>query len=266
MNDEPMIRVNKGKPCPVCGRHDWCLVRADGSAAICARIEEGSVKRCGDAGYLHVFDGKRASYQQPVTSYQRKKKTGPSTSVGMTDFSKLAAEYSQRVSERQVRFLSQSLGVSPSSLKRLAVGWDGEAFCFPMRDAKQNIIGIRRRLGNGRKICVPGSKNGLFIPSGIDTASTLVVCEGPTDCATALDLGWAAIGRPNCDSKIAMTLVYVRQRPVVIVADRDSAGMRGARKLYEALIDSGSQVRIVLPPTGINDLRQWKQIGGRIAL
>ena len=42
-------------PCPVCGKPDWCLVAEDGSAAICARIEEGSVKRCGDAGWLHIL-------------------------------------------------------------------------------------------------------------------------------------------------------------------------------------------------------------------
>ena len=289
---QPMLRVNKDIPCPVCGKSDWCLVSADKSAAICARIEQGSTKRAGEAGWLFVFDGKRrtrnvecrmknveraSSYQRPAASYQPKKNpsgtyplppSGYSPLAGgeLINFAKLAAEYQRRCSERQVRYLGQSLGVSAVSLKRLGIGWDGEAFCFPMCDAKQNIIGIRRRLGNGRKICVTGSRNGLFIPAGIETAATLVVCEGPTDCAAALDLGQAAIGRPNCDSKIAMTVAFVRRRPVVIVADRDSAGMHGARKLYEALVKSGSSVRIVLPPVGIKDLRQWKQSGGRISL
>jgi DNA primase len=184
----------------------------------------------------------------------------------MTDFSKLAAAYQRRVSERQVRYLGQSLGVTAASLKRLGVGFDGEAFCFPMSDERGNIIGIRRRLGNGKKFCVTGSKNGLFIPAGIEAAERIVLTEGPTDCAAALDLGWAAVGRPNCDSKIPMTAAYVRRRGVVIVADRDSAGRRGAQKLTEALVNSGSHVRIVLPPAGIKDLRQWKQSGRRICL
>jgi len=272
MQNIPMNRVNRETPCPVCGKHDWCLRRADGSAAICARIESGSVKRAGEAGWLHLLDT-ASDCQFPISNFRLKKRnpsgltaTSPSQGRSTQNFTALAEQFASRVSQRQVRFLAQSLGVSADSLTRLNVGWDGEAFCFPMRDATQNIIGIRRRLGNGRKICVKGSRNGLFIPSGIKTAEQVVVTEGPTDCAAALDLGVSAIGRPNCDSKIAMTVRYIRKRAVVIVADRDSAGMRGARKLYEALINSGSTVRIVLPPNGINDLRQWKQSGGRIAL
>ena len=269
MQNIPMNRVSRETPCPVCGKSDWCLVSVDGSAAICARIEDGSTKRCGDAGWLHVFDDRhqkrnvecRMQNVEKANSFQ-----SSATSKQQIDFAKLSEQFSSRCSERQVRFLAQSLGVTADSLKRLGIGWDGESFTFPMSDARGTLIGIRRRLGNGRKICVTGSRNGLFIPSGIETAETLVICEGPTDCAAALDLGWAAIGRPNCDSKIAMTVCYVRQRPVVIVADRDSAGMRGARKLYEALTQSGSAVRIVLPPAGIKDLRQWKQSGRRICL
>ena len=266
-NHEPMKRVNRETPCPVCGKHDWCLVSADKSAAICARVEKGSKKRSGDAGWLHIFDKKCVSHQRPVTRYQQKKKNGPSATVGMAiDFAKLSEQFSSRCSERQVRFLGQSLGVTANSLKRLNVGWDGEAFCFPMADERSHIIGIRRRFGNGKKFCITGSKNGLFIPAGIERAERVVICEGPTDCAAALDLGWSAIGRPNCDSKVAMTVAYVRQRAVVIIADRDSAGMRGARKLYEALMSSGSSVRIILPPDQYKDLREWKRNVLRITL
>ena len=271
-NHEPMLRVNKETLCPVCGKHDWCLVRENGSAAICARIEDGSVKRIGDAGWLHVFDGTR-NRQFPNTNFQLKKTnhpalkgTPPSKGGEQINFEKLTADYQRRCSGRQVRFLATSLGVTADSLKRLAIGWDGEAFCFPMADERSTIIGIRRRLGNGRKICVRGSQNGLFIPAGIEQATRLVICEGPTDCAAALDLGWDAIGRPNCESKIALTCRYVRRRTAVIVADRDSAGMRGARTLFEALDASGSAVRIIMPPAGCNDLREWKQGGGRISL
>ena len=52
MNSENMIRVSKQRPCPVCGKPDWCLIARDGSAAICARIAEGSVKQCGEAGWF----------------------------------------------------------------------------------------------------------------------------------------------------------------------------------------------------------------------
>lgn len=275
MQNQPMMRVSKERLCPVCGKPDWCLVNHAGTAAICARIEQGSIKRSGDAGWLHVLGTEDRSQkpvdrtgncQLPSSNFQVQAK-GPTAAVGMAaDFSKLTEQYKRRCSERQVRLLAQSLGVTPASLVRLDLGWDGEAFCFPMRDENGVIIGIRRRFGNGKKVCVSGSRNGLFVPSGIENASNLVICEGPTDCAAALDMGWDAIGRPNCDCKIAMAVRYVRRRKVVIVADRDSAGLRGARKLYEALEAAGSAVRIIVPPDGCKDLRDWKRLGIRIEL
>jgi hypothetical protein len=264
-----MIRVNKEYRCPVCGKPDWCLVSADKSAAICARIEQGSRKRCGDAGWLHVFDDSRRTRNEELrmrnvertSSYQR-----PSASRRPIDFAKIAEQCYQRCNDRRVRFLAGSLDVTPRSLRRLGVGSSAGGFTFPMRDEQLNIIGIRRRFDNGRKNSIKGSKNGLFIPRGIENATKLVICEGPTDCAAALDLGWAAIGRPNCNSKVAMTVRYVRRRPVVIIADRDHAGIRGARKLTDALVQNGSNVRIILPPLAYKDLRQWKQNVLRITL
>lgn len=54
-----MQRVTKRNPCPICGKPDWCLRAEDDSAAICQRISEGSVKQCGEAGYLHILRGTR---------------------------------------------------------------------------------------------------------------------------------------------------------------------------------------------------------------
>jgi phage/plasmid primase-like uncharacterized protein len=178
----------------------------------------------------------------------------------------MAEVFTSWCSERQVRFLAHSVSVTPRSLKRLGIGISAGSHTFPMRDERGHIIGIRRRLRNGRKNSVKGSKNGLFIPAGIENAKQLVICEGPTDCAAALDLGYAAIGRPNCNSRIPMTVAYVRGRPVVIVADHDTPGVRGARKLAEALVRSGSTVRIILPPLVYKDLRQWKENVGEIDL
>ena len=173
LNREPMVRVNKEWPCPVCSRPDWCLRRPDGSAAICARVEDGAKKRSGDAGWLHLLStdvrGQKPGVRR-LNNHPALKGTPPSKGGEQIDFAKLSEQFSSRCSERQVRFLGQSLGVTPESLKRLNIGWDGEAFCFPMCDERQNIIGIRRRLGNGRKFCVTGSQNGLFIPTGIEEA------------------------------------------------------------------------------------------------
>lgn len=44
-------RVSKDRPCPVCGRGDWCLLATDGRAAICCRVE--SDHQWCDAGWYH---------------------------------------------------------------------------------------------------------------------------------------------------------------------------------------------------------------------
>ena len=53
------------------------------------------------------------------------------------------------------------------------------------------IIGIRRRFPDGTKVYVTGSKTGLFIPADLADIGVLLITEGPADCDTALDLGFA---------------------------------------------------------------------------
>lgn len=247
-----MIRVNKSNPCPICEKHDWCMYSEDGQVAICARISEGSKKRSGEAGWLHVIDHDSKPSGKPFKRYMPKP---------VRDFTAESKEYQERLSDRQLRWLGASLGVTPISLQRLCVGWDGKAFAFPMRDEKRKIIGIRRRFGDGKKFAVKGSSNGLFIPEGLTESGPLIICEGPTDTGAALDLGFDAIGRPNCDSKVDMTVKFARGRKVTIIADNDAVGIEGAKKLSRKLIEHCPEVKIIVPPLGVKDLRQWKQRG-----
>ncbi len=52
------LRTSDDVACPICGKHDWCLVSAenpeDPKAVLCSRIEEGSEKHIPDTGYLHI--------------------------------------------------------------------------------------------------------------------------------------------------------------------------------------------------------------------
>src|SRR5439155_12311592 len=88
---------------------------------------------------------------------------------------------------------TSSLGLSATSLLRLGVGWSApyRAWAFPMRDAGGAIRGIRLRTVAGKKFCVRGSKDGLFIPEESAAVGPLLVCEGPTDTAALLDMGFA---------------------------------------------------------------------------
>ena len=256
---EKMLRVSKKSPCLVCGKPDWCLIAEDSSAAICQRIKDGSVKCCGDAGYLHILIDRPKSQQH---SSQRRFTVNLRDNRPDRDFTALQRQYSRQITSQQVNDLSQQLGVSKQSLKRLRIGWDGQAYTFAMSDSQGRIIGIRRRFKSGHKVSVKGSKTGLFIPSGLPADGILLVCEGPTDTATALDLGFAAIGRPNCNSRIEMTADFARgHSEIAIVTDNDKVGQTGSKMLARILSLFCPSVKIVYPPGGTKDLRQWLKAG-----
>lgn len=264
MTEERMQRVSRDKPCPVCGKSDWCLVALDGSAAICQRIKEGSRKKCGEAGYLHILENRHnghdrhrggARWRHSVTIGHDQRGHAP-------DFEQMSARCQEQLTDDRLHALACSLGLSAGSFRRLRVGWDGRGYTFPMSNDFGKVIGIRRRFPNGSKVAIKGGKNGLCIPTELNGVGPLLVCEGPTDTAAALDLGFNAIGRPNCGSLVEMTVRAVRDRgETVIVADNDAAGRMGAERLASVLTLCCPCVRIVHPTDGVKDLRQWLRAG-----
>ena len=257
MTGEKMRRVTKQDPCPVCGKSDWCLAAPDGSAAICQRIEEGSKKRCGEAGWLHILrDDRQAPKRRPC------RRAIPLVAAPQAkDFGMMAGQCSERLTPEALGGLADELGVSVQSLRRLGVGWNGAGFTFPMRDATGDVIGLRIRYNSRFKAAQKGSRNGLFIPADLPDGGPLLICEGPTDTAAALDLGFAAVGRASCNTGGRMLAEFARGRDVVIVGDDDAPGRRGAVALAEALLLGCTSVRVIYPTGGAKDLRAWKASG-----
>ncbi|MDB5325940.1 MAG: hypothetical protein JWM57_1509, partial [Phycisphaerales bacterium] len=124
------------------------------------------------------------------------------------------------------------------------------------------------RHADGGKRCVAGSRLGLFLPATITNDNNpptppdvLIITEGESDAAAALDLGLAAVARPGCASCGALASRYVddlRPGRVVIVADADEPGQRGAETLARCVATYGIPCRVLTPPEGAKDLREWK--------
>jgi 5S rRNA maturation endonuclease (ribonuclease M5) len=273
-------RVNRERPCPICERPDWCLVSTDETAAICARTE--SAKRCGEAGWLHRL---RDSPRQPVRRAVRRICL-PLACPG-TRFNELAGQFREAVDSCHLEQFADSLGLSVESLKALGIGWSwaDQAWAFPMLSADGTVLGIRLRRETGKKFAVRGGKEGLFLPVGeaqgesgsvgsvrvgprgcYSGDSTLLICEGPTDTAALLDMGFDnVVGRPSCTGGIKLLVELVRvQQPAeaVIVADTDEPGQRGASNLASVLVAYVPAVRVIQPPDGLKDARAWLQEGG----
>jgi hypothetical protein len=243
------------------------LVVPDGSAAICARVAEGSVRQIDGAGWLHRLrdDGWEPSrWRRVVIPAPR-----PAKSPVLAD---LAEAYRLAASPSWVARLSGDLGVSAGSLIRLGIGWceSSRAWSFPMVDHSGAVLGIRLRTDSGRKISVKGSRDGLFIPHDLHGAEQLLIGEGPTDTAALLDRGFDAIGRPSCRGGTSLILDLIgRWRPgsVVIVSDNDEGGQgqAGALDLAGRCRLRCRDVRLISPPGGIKDVREWVRSGARRA-
>lgn len=254
-------RVSRRRPCPVCNRPDWCLFTGDPnnpSAVICARAE--SRKRAGEAGWLHVLRHDDHRPQRRVIHLPKAQERP------IFDFAAFARLCALAMLPTALNRLADDLGLTPESLRRMGTGWSRRhaSWTFPMQDAGGNVRGIRLRLPNGKKLSVRGGQEGLFIPEGLTPGGRLLVAEGPTDTAALLDLGFGAVGRPSCTGGIKLLAELVKQMQVpevVIVADGDAPGLRGAESLATVLVGYVPAVRLIVPPAGVKDARAWKRSG-----
>lgn len=258
MITEDFIRVTRQHPCPVCEKTDWCLIRNDDpdnpSEAICSRVP--SKQPWGDAGHMHVLRdaGAWKSRPRPVIHVPE---------VPPNRWSLASAWVHRAREEGAVETLADRLGVSAHSLERLHVGWcpDDQFFSFPLSNKGGRIVGINRRFLNGEKRVIEGHRIGLYLPHDLPkdlSDRSLVVCEGGSDTAAALDLGLDAIGRFSCNTCTRDVVGLVRDRKpamVIIVADPDGPGRDGAEALAGKLLTLARDVRVIEPPAG--DLREW---------
>ena len=257
-------RVTRRMPCPICEHGDWCLVSVDGTAVICPRTFDGAVKRCGDAGWLHRL-GAAPQQRVPRQAIRLPLSRRP---LRVPDFEALAHRYETALDDGRLQAFAESLGLSAGSLRRLRVGWaeNHAAWSFPMVDARGLVRGIRLRTPSGHKFAVAGGHDGLFMPRDLTLApgGQLLVAEGATDCGALLDLGFEAVGRPSCSGGTrAITELAQAHRPgwVVIAADADRPGERGADALASRLVLYAPMVQVIRPPDGLKDMRAWKQAG-----
>lgn len=257
-------RVSKQRPCPVCGKPDWCLFsgpESDPTAVICTRIE--SEKRAGNGGWLHKLrtaDDWRPTRRRTVKVVMEQPNEKP-----IIDFGAFARQCYSACLPQALGQFAESLGLTRESLERLQVGWSRRhnGWTFPMRDAAGGVTGIRLRLPSGKKLSVKGGKEGLFIPDALlsDTlpeGAPLLIAEGATDCAALWGLAFFAVGRPSCTGGIKHLVGLVRRlkaSDVVIMADDDEPGQRGAESLAAVLLAYSAAVRIVTLPA--KDVRAW---------
>lgn len=232
----------------------------DETGVCCMRVP--SSRALSNGGFYHWLKG-----STPVKPPPKPEADYLSTSALLAYFRECAAA----TAERQVQALASCLCVTTIALYALGAVHDPKrkAWAYPMCNAQGQVIGARLRSSSGKKWALKGSRAGIIMPQE-PAGHTLLICEGPTDTAAALSLGYNAIGRPSCAGQEQLVVDYIRltyPKQIVLVADRDEAkerpdgsrwypGKDGARKLAKAI---RRPLRIVYPSR--KDLRAMVQAG-----
>jgi putative DNA primase/helicase len=96
-----------------------------------------------------------------------------------------------------------------------------------------------------------------------DNGNPAIIVEGATDTATALDLGFDAVGRPSNLAGNDLLRDLIRGRKVWVIGENDKKadgswpGREGLLKVLET-IGGVCDARGVFPPEHVKDLRAWK--------
>lgn len=257
------VSVTHEHPCPICRKP----TRHDRREGYCAIDRARGVVWCGHASdafhkaFYRLSDSEKLD--MPV-SVRRKERP-----VADIDWESLLERMQLDLKPARLAHEAEVLGVSEWSLKSLDAGWDmdTESMAFPMRNAAGVTVGIRLRKPSGFKFAVAGSSNALFIPNTLDLSlvDSLVIVEGPTDAAAAIDLGMNPIGRASALTCTKDLVQICRGKSVSIFEEADEAGMKGARGLADALVDECPFVSVVRPLRS-KDVRSWLKQGATPAL
>lgn len=162
-----------------------------------------------------------------------------------------------------------ALGIPAGGLVRLGAVWSVaiSAIAAPMY-AKPGgaLLGVRYRGDDGRKWAERGGHNGLFCPTEFVGTGPLYLPEGLTDTAALLGMGLDAVGRPCVDGGRELVKSFANGRPLVVVSQNDGGiGARGAARLAGELKANGCYVRVLPPPPGVKDVREWARRGADAA-
>lgn len=252
------MRCSRRRPCPVCAHPDWCCYLSTGEVFWCMRTSGGSVPGF-ERGKTHVNGGTawRPTVEPPPRMAVVEARSSR-TSNDRIPWAIVQRDCASEMTEDSLEEAAAILRIPASSLQALDIGWSThwKAWTFPMRHpVTRRIVGIRTRTPCGRKFALTGSRQGYFMCTYSRPQKRVWVVEGPTDAAAMHSLGLEVIGRASCLHASPALREALRDRDVLVVADNDEPGQRGASRLVEYL--DWSRSTMVSPPKGFKDVRAW---------
>jgi len=233
------------------------LIAPGGEAAICARISEGSIKKAGDAGWLHILgDFKPVRYEEK-----------PAPKINWNMWMSWASG-NLMMHRKEFSELCRDININPIAALQFFLGYHDGWLLIPLYNERNKIAGIQKRKGKLKRF-VKNSRAGVFLPLPIFDypGRVLAVTEGWTDTVIARLYGFNAIGKFNCLVGDEWVSYYVRElgyREVIIFSDRDEVGRTGAEKTKNFLKKMNKvNVKVVVTPE--KDLKACYEKGKKLS-
>lgn len=133
------------------------------------------------------------------------------------------------------------------------IGWNGEYWTFPVRDADKHFIGLKLYKAGSHIFNSPNTRVGLYQAPRLAeyTNGSIFIAEGEWDC---IALTWllkeigkkgTVVGVPGANTNIGAWETYFYSKNVVCLYDHDKAGIDGEFHTYQILQDRAKSLAFV---------------------
>jgi hypothetical protein len=254
-------------PCPICGKPDWCQLAVDGRGAICRRIQSDKPQKSG--GWFHHVNNGAA----PMAADRPAPRPAPQPSI--QELHLLAWSYQQRdqpTLDATLRAAARSQRRVPGAARRRFLG---RAPRVVIPDARRRRPRARHpHASDVRQEVLHHRGEGRAFHSARSSRRSPVRLRGPNrhrrDAGPGLRRdrsaelhGRAAADRGSAEGASSFAGNAITR--LVIVADGDAPGQRGAQQLAVTARLYCPIVQVITPPAGIKDARAWKRGGATAA-
>ena len=136
------------------------------------------------------------------------------------------------------------------TIQRFKLGWNGTRITIPIYDETGKLVNIRKKLlESGAMVGVEFFNQMRLFPIQNLAEETIYMFEGEKDCMLACQLGLNAVtvtcGAGNFNQE---WIPLFKDKSVIICYDIDAAGIAGAHKVKEFLLNATKELRIVALP------------------
>lgn len=268
--------VSKSAPCEVCGKDHNCSRATDDDLLICRRGGDTPpgwkfIRPTSDGGNMYGLADGSSDTVSPKPKPRRPEPPKP-----QFDWPAIHKKCRAEIIPGELYdFADVELGLDGWAVDALEAGVHNDRYVFPERDAAGKIIGLVKR-----HLLPPGSdlprnrslwcaNRGLTYRYPLPEKDPVLIVEGASDTAAAMESGFTAVGRPSNAGGGELLAVLLAGRHVIVCGENDQKpsgkwpGREGVEAIVPHLTPVCASVRVLFPPPDTKDVRSWLTGGAK---